>query len=122
MMFKVSGVVELFVEASNSETATTKVVNDLGCMPYTGSNHVADVMIPYELQAEPVAGAAPTEGLVEVLSDGAGGKVVYSTQIDPRFSDRLAAEADRCGRNPLQLIGDLVSEALERRESANRPG
>jgi hypothetical protein len=121
MMFKVSGIVELFVEASNSETATTKVVNDLGCMPYSGSNHVADVVIPYELQAEAVDRATLTE-TVELLPDGAGGKVVYSTRIDPRFSDRLAAEADRCGRNPLQLIGDLVSEALERRESANRPG
>jgi len=43
-------------------------------------------------------------------------KIVYSTRIPAEYSERIAAEAVRCGQNPSQLIATLVVEALDARE------
>lgn len=63
---------------------------------------------------------ADTLRTAQVVREARPPTVVFACRLDSAYSDDIAAEAERCGQRPSQLIADLVIEGLRRRQGAAR--
>lgn len=67
------------------------------------------------ITAESLAGAT-------VETEPRPAEITVSAQLAPDLTGPLLAEAERVGKKPSQVVGELVREGLARRASEREPG